>query len=98
MRDDAIVKIELGPQQNATPFEDPATYSSDPTKVGLQPCRLTGMIQNAQIGVMPFAVRSINGVGRDLHKLPVPLLTLDPADYDGADDADFVTFRVSDQV
>lgn len=90
---DAIVKVELSA---ATPFD--ATYTSDPSDVGIKPAILTGMIQVNRIGTPTFTVVADEITDEDLHELgalAAGSLGIAAGQMTGAGANDFVAYRIT---
>jgi pimeloyl-ACP methyl ester carboxylesterase len=94
LRRRAIVKVELS---DTDPFT--ATFGTGPDEVGPKPVVLTGMIQLKDVGTKRFVIesheRGWNNTLHDLGIVPRADYNLDPADLQGADDDDWVTYRIT---
>lgn len=98
LKDNAIVKVELGPQEAVARFEYPGMFGTKPNEVGLRRIELTGMIRVGRIGAENFRIRSIHGADSDLHDmgaLPAADLHVPAGDVAGSGADDYVTFRMS---
>ncbi|MBC7853460.1 MAG: hypothetical protein IAF94_08495 [Pirellulaceae bacterium] len=105
---DAIIKIELNPADNTTPWygtrspgQDKFIFGTDPTELGSKTVAFTGMVQLRSIGNVSANIQADSTFGDaqvldDLGQVQGPDMFADPSNMYRGDTApnDWITFRI----